>query len=106
MSRPFLEFSALKQLLWQPKREEIAFLKMTSDPSFANFLSCQILRVLTKIYFVHDVWSRLACFCSLVDAKMAGQSKKCNHFKVHPFFHLVFKIMELDFFLLNKGTYT
>ena len=87
--RPFLEFSALftyyelqKKLILLLKTEEIAFLKRNSDPSFADFLKWQILRVLAKIYFFHNFWSRLVCFCTSVDAKMAEQSENAIRFAI------------------------
>ena len=101
-----------KQLIWQPKTEEIAFVKRTSDPRFADFLSCQILRVLTKIYLVLEIWSRLVCFCTSINAKSTGQSKnvitfiistliwELESFKVHPFqSHEIGKML----FFFNKG---
>ena len=87
--RPFLDFSALftylkqqKKLIWPSKTEEIAFLKRNSDPSFADFLKWQILRVLAKMYFFHNIWCRLVCFCTLVNAKMTGQSENAIRFAI------------------------
>ena len=51
------------------------FFKKDLRSTFADFLSWQLLTVLTKIDFFHGFWARLVYFCTSVDAEIAGQLK-------------------------------
>ena len=70
-----------KQLIWQVKTDEIAFMKRNSDLSFADFFELADFEGAYNFFF-HDFWSRLVCFCTSVDVKVTGQSKNAFKFAI------------------------